>query len=69
MKADFSFPTAFWLGAGRVRELPKALRAAGISRPLLVADGALAQGAAFAQVRAALATTNFALFAQVRAAF
>ena len=67
MRADFSFPTAFWLGAGRVRELPKALRAAGISRPLLVADGALAQGAAFAQVRAALATTNFALFAQVRA--
>ena len=67
MRADFSFPTAFWLGAGRARELPAALAAAGISRPLLVTDAALAESAVFAQVKRALGKSDFAVFSQTRA--
>jgi len=39
---DWSYPTAVRFGAGRVSELPEALRAAGIARPLLVTDAGLA---------------------------
>ena len=69
MKADFSFPAAFRLGAGRRRELPEVLQAAGISRPLIVTDSALAEGEVFAQVRHALegvGAGDFAVFSQVR---
>ena len=67
MKADFSFPAAFWLGAGRIRELPQALRHAGISRPLLVVDSGLAQTDVFAQAQNALHDARFPVFSQVRA--
>jgi alcohol dehydrogenase class IV len=40
--ANWSYPTAVRFGAGRISELPEAVRAAGISRPLLVTDSALA---------------------------
>ena len=66
MRADFSFPSAFWLGAGRVRELPQALRQAGISRPLVVTDPALAESAVFARALEALGKSDFAVFSQVR---
>lgn len=42
LKANWSYPTAIRFGAGRVVELPEACRAAGITRPLLVTDRALA---------------------------
>ncbi|HUF87645.1 MAG TPA: iron-containing alcohol dehydrogenase [Thermohalobaculum sp.] len=40
--ADWSYPTAIRFGAGRIVELPDAVRAAGITRPLLVTDKGLA---------------------------
>lgn len=41
-KANWNYPTAVKFGPGRIRELPEALKAAGISRPLLVTDAGLA---------------------------
>ena len=66
MKADFSFPVGFRLGAGRVRELPEALRDAGIVRPMIVTDSALATSEVFAQVRRAAEGDNRAVFSDVR---
>ena len=40
--ANWSYPTSIRFGAGRISELPEAVRAAGIARPLLVTDTALA---------------------------
>jgi alcohol dehydrogenase class IV len=40
-KANWNYPTAVRFGAGRIAELPEALRAAGIARPLLVTDAGL----------------------------
>ncbi|UFM65583.1 iron-containing alcohol dehydrogenase [Paracoccus sp. MA] len=42
LRADWSYPTAIRFGAGRVTELAEHCRAAGIARPLLVTDKALA---------------------------
>lgn len=42
LTANWSYPTAVRFGAGRISELPEACKAAGISRPLLVTDKALA---------------------------
>jgi alcohol dehydrogenase class IV len=42
LTANWSYPTAIRFGAGRIRELPEALAAAGIKRPLLVTDRGLA---------------------------
>ncbi len=41
--ANWSYPTSIRFGAGRISELPEAVRAAGIARPLLVTDKALAE--------------------------
>jgi alcohol dehydrogenase class IV len=41
--ANWSYPAAVRFGAGRIRELAEACRAAGIARPLLVTDGGLAK--------------------------
>ena len=41
-RANWNYPTAVRFGAGRISELPEALKAAGISRPLLVTDAGLA---------------------------
>lgn len=67
MKADFSFPTSFRLGAGRIRELPQALRDAAVSRPLLVVDSGLAQTDILAQIKSALRGVDFSVFSEVRA--
>jgi alcohol dehydrogenase class IV len=42
IKANWNYPTAVRFGAGRINELPEALKAAGISRPLFVTDAGLA---------------------------
>src|SRR5690606_11244328 len=41
-KANWNYPTSVRFGAGRIAELPDALAAAGIKRPLLVTDAGLA---------------------------
>jgi alcohol dehydrogenase len=40
--ANWNYPTTVRFGAGRIAELPEALEAAGIARPLLVTDAGLA---------------------------
>ncbi|MCR8725109.1 iron-containing alcohol dehydrogenase [Frigidibacter sp. ROC022] len=42
LRANWSYPTAVRFGAGRISELPEACAAAGMKRPLLVTDKALA---------------------------
>jgi alcohol dehydrogenase class IV len=41
LKANWSYPTAVRFGPGRIAELPEAVKAAGISRPLFVTDPGL----------------------------
>src|SRR5271169_1492033 len=38
VKANWNYPTSIRFGAGRIVELPDALKAAGIAKPLLVTD-------------------------------
>ena len=40
---NWNYPTAIRFGVGRIRELPEACKAAGITRPLLVTDAGLAK--------------------------
>ncbi|MBK8082768.1 MAG: iron-containing alcohol dehydrogenase [Devosia sp.] len=40
-KANWNYPTAVRFGAGRIKELPEALKVAGITKPLLVTDAGL----------------------------
>jgi alcohol dehydrogenase class IV len=61
---NWNYPTAIRFGAGRVAELGDACRAAGIVRPLLVTDPALA---GMEMVRAALAATGAGLFSHIHA--
>ena len=42
MKSNWNYPTSIRFGAGRIAELPDALKVAGIKKPLLVTDGGLA---------------------------
>lgn len=42
LRGDWSYPTTVRFGPGRIAELPEAVRAAGIARPLFVTDPALA---------------------------
>lgn len=42
IKANWNYPTSVRFGAGRITELPEALTAVGIIRPLLVTDAGLA---------------------------
>jgi len=41
-KSNWNYPTAVRFGAGRIAELPDALKIAGIKKPLLVTDAGLA---------------------------
>jgi alcohol dehydrogenase class IV len=45
LRANWSFPTTIWFGAGRIAELPAACRQLAIARPLLVTDAGLADHA------------------------
>jgi alcohol dehydrogenase class IV len=42
IRSNWNYPTAVRFGAGRIAELPEALKAAGISKPLFVTDAGLA---------------------------
>ena len=41
IRSNWNYPTAVRFGAGRIAELPEALKAAGIGKPLLVTDAGL----------------------------
>lgn len=43
LHGNWNYPTSVKFGAGRIRELPDVLKAAGIKRPLLVTDPGLAK--------------------------
>ena len=60
--ANWNYPTAIRFGAGRIAELGDACRSAGIGRPLLVTDPALA---ALPMVEDALAAAGAALFCDI----
>jgi alcohol dehydrogenase class IV len=61
-KANWNYPTEIRFGAGRIAELPRACRRAGIERPLLVTDPVLAD---MPMVRDALAATGAGLFSAI----
>jgi alcohol dehydrogenase class IV len=62
--ANWNYPTAIRFGAGRIAELPDACRFAGMIRPLLVTDPALAE---MPMVKGALAATDAGLFCSIHA--
>lgn len=61
-RANWNYPTAIRFGAGRVSELADACRAAGIARPLLVTDPALAK---MEMTTSAANAASAALFADI----
>jgi len=68
LRADWNYPTSVRFGAGRVAELPDAVRAAGIARPLFVTDPNLARLPMAAEALSLLrgAGISAALFSEVR---
>ncbi len=67
VSVNWSYPTSIRFGAGRIKELAEACRAAGIAKPLLVTDRGLAPLPITAQALAILAEAGLeaALFAEV----
>lgn len=67
LAANWSYPTAIRFGAGRITELPTALVAAGIERPLFVTDPGLVALPIVAKALAILdaARVPYAVFSQV----
>ncbi len=67
LRANWSYPTAVRFGPGRIKELPEALAAAGISRPLLVTDPGLVDLPIVATARDILAKAKVpvAIFSKV----
>lgn len=68
VKANWTYPTTIRFGAGRISELPEALAAAGIARPLFVTDAGLAALPPTARVLSILRGAGLApgLFSEVR---
>lgn len=68
LRGNWSYPTAIRFGAGRIAELAEACREAGIARPLVVTDPALARLPPVAAALEALAQggLNAALFSSVK---
>ena len=66
--ANWGFPTDVWFGAGRVRDLPKAVRSLRSARPLLVTDRGLRDLPMIAAAMADLERDGFevGLFADVK---
>ncbi|KKB77759.1 alcohol dehydrogenase [Devosia soli] len=66
--ANWNYPTAVRFGAGRIAELPDALKVAGISKPLLVTDAGLAALPVTQKVLADLKAQNIevGLFSDVK---
>jgi alcohol dehydrogenase len=67
-RANWNYPTSIRFGTGRIRELPEALAAAGIKKPLFVTDAGLAKLPVTRAATAILsdAQVPFALFAEVK---
>ncbi|MGI9395367.1 MAG: iron-containing alcohol dehydrogenase [Boseongicola sp.] len=67
LTANWSYPTAVRFGAGRIREIGDAVRAAGITKPLLVTDRGLAEMDITKQTLDLLEADGFAraIFAEV----
>ena len=67
MNANWSYPTAIRLGAGRIAELGEACQAAGIAKPLLVTDKGLADAPITQTALAAMNAAGLgeALFSEV----
>src|SRR5258708_34613948 len=65
---NWNYPTSIRFGAGRIRELPEACKAAGLKRPLLVTDPGLARLPMIADAMVALrkAGLEVALFSDVK---
>jgi alcohol dehydrogenase class IV len=67
-RADWNYPTSVRFGAGRIAELPEAVKAAGIARPLVVTDPNLARlpmvADALASLRSAGLSTD--VFSDIR---
>jgi alcohol dehydrogenase len=68
LRADWNYPTAVRFGAGRIAELPDAVRGAGIARPLFVTDPNLARLPMVADALAALQAAGLSteLFSDIR---
>jgi alcohol dehydrogenase class IV len=68
LRGDWNYPTSVRFGAGRIAELPEAVRAAGMHRPLLVTDPRLAAMPMVTDAAAALDAAGIpcAVFADVR---
>ena len=58
LRANWNYPTSIRFGAGRIAELPDAVRAAGMSKPLLVTDPRLAAMPMVAAARVSLDTAG-----------
>jgi alcohol dehydrogenase len=67
-KANWNYPTAVKFGPGRIKELPEALRTAGITKPLLVTDAGLVNLPVTQSTLALLKEAGFAVgvFADVK---
>jgi alcohol dehydrogenase len=68
VKANWNYPTAVRFGPGRIAELPEALKAAGIAKPLLVTDAGLVNLPVTQSVLALLKTAGIeaGVFADVK---
>jgi len=68
MQANWNYPTAIKFGAGRIKELPDHVRAAGMTKPLLVTDKALGEMEITRRTLAILADAGIpaGLFSDVR---
>src|SRR4051794_31722892 len=68
LRGNWNYPTTVRFGAGRIGELPDALRTAGIARPLLVTDPVLAKLPMVANAMQLLAHAGIpaALFSEVK---
>ncbi|MGH6762460.1 MAG: iron-containing alcohol dehydrogenase [Phyllobacterium sp.] len=66
--SKWNYPTTVRFGAGRIKELPEVLEAAGIKRPLFVTDPGLAKLPAVAKTLAILdaAKVKYGVFSQVK---
>src|SRR5262245_22357376 len=65
---NWNYPTSIRFGAGRIRELPDACKAAGLKRPLLVTDPGLAKLSMISDAMLSLRKAGLAvaLFSDVR---
>src|SRR5262245_50301837 len=68
LRGNWNYPTAVRFGAGRIAELPEAVRVAGTARPLVVTDATLVKLPMIAQAMASLAAAGIEarLFSDIR---